>query len=210
MNSYDQSRQEAWNRMLRQLEMRQRYVDRQQSEMEAAKQKELADQKLAEPGSREVDWAGKGLAAGGLWGALAGATGARTVNAYDASQHGSFGDRAKGVLSAFFSPKDLYNAGKNKMTGQKEDALAGGMGREFGRNSATSMKDMDAMHAGGGEGGASPQAGATSGDVGSTNSFNTRFNFGSGNYEQAPPSDQVSEEEKNRRSLFGTGGLKYG
>ena len=208
----EQRRKDAWNRLLQQLEMRQRYVDKISDEEDLARRKDawLAkkaenQQRLAEPGSREVDWAGKGLAAGGAWGALAGATGARTVNAFEAGSHGSLWDRVKGVGKAFFSPEDLINAGKyNKEAMMKSDSLASGMGKEFSRGAAKKKTDADTMEdlTPGGDATTAPQQAPEMSQAGGSDftfSQNDDGGYSSGNKLRVDPAFEAEMEMYKRQ-----------
>ena len=133
-NIYEQERKKAYDRLLQQLAAKQSYGNYQtRKDLEAQRLAETRARQAA-PGSREINWAGKGLAAGGPWGALAGAVGARLANAYDAKGIG-------GKASALFGMGDLKNA--LKYGGQADldaNALSGAAGQERARASDARLK----------------------------------------------------------------------
>lgn len=132
-NIYEQQRKQAYDRLLQQLAAKQAYVNNQAQRDASARQLELKHQQMAAPGSREINWAGKGGAAGGPWGALVGAIAGRVANASEAKG-------AKGKLNAMFGLGDLKNALKYSGSANTDaDALAGAAGQERARASTARL-----------------------------------------------------------------------
>ena len=171
-------REDAWGRLLRQLEMRQRYVDTTSAEMEERQRQEQLEQDEMRPGK----YAHKGAALGGSivpgWGHLIGAVAGKGYGSYEEAQRegGSTGQKVGTFVKEFVDPRTTFKALFSDPETQQIATGAASQGASAMARNQTAGKDEDVATMNELSGG---------GAYGSTVD-GARMNYSSGNYEQAP------------------------
>lgn len=132
-----ETREQAWQRLLRQLEARQSYVnkiaeqDRQeQMGMEASERNELLKQEKMAPGESAVRGGQMGMTAGGPWGALIGAVAGKGLGAIEYGKKHGFWEGLGRFADPFVTTKALLTTPEGQQRGA---SMAGAFGKTQAR-----------------------------------------------------------------------------